>query len=72
MSKSVSVINESIWVNIGETGADGKATFYVINGNWDGTVDFRNKKVWCDRFPETVSELESIRPAVKGECFPYY
>lgn len=72
MARSVSVINERIWVRIGDADSDGKAAFYVINGDWEGTVDFRNRKVWCDRFPDDVSELESIRSAVKGECTPYY
>lgn len=67
-----SVINESIWVAMGETDAEGLAKFRVYNGDWYGVVDFRNRVFWSDRFPDKHNPLNTIRPAVTGECEPYY
>lgn len=67
-----SVINESLWVELSDTDENGKATFSVYNGGWDGVVDFNRKVLWANRYPDHLIALTSIRPAVKGECEPYY
>lgn len=72
MNISDSVINESIWVAMGVAGTDGLARFNVYNGGWYGTVDFNNKVFWANDFPAHVIKLKTIRPAVAGECEPYY
>lgn len=67
-----SVINESLWVDLSATNENGIATFSVYNGAWEGTIDFNRKVAWANYYPEHLIPLTSIRPAVKGECEPYY
>nr|DAQ12139.1 MAG TPA: hypothetical protein [Caudoviricetes sp.] len=72
MGKGDFVINESLWVAIGKEDQDGRAKFRVFNGAWTGIVDFNKRTYWADRFPEEHKPITTIRPAVVGECEPYY
>lgn len=72
MTASDMVINERLWVHLGPTTEEGLADFGVYNGAWDGVVDFKRKVLWAKFYPDTLIPLESLRPAVRGECAPYY
>lgn len=72
MNYSDVVLNERIWVQLEPTSDDGLASFGVYNGAWDGVIDFKRKVYWAKYYPDTLIPLESIRPAVRAECSPYY
>lgn len=50
---------------------DGVTTMYVLNGAWDGVLDWGNKCYWADKYPDSKIKFTNWRQAVRGQD-PYY
>lgn len=54
------IVNERIAISVEKT--EGIARFYVYNGDWYGAIDWDSRTFYCDRNPENIQTIESIRP----------
>lgn len=68
---TVIVINELVFTDAPQQD-QGITEGYVYNGDWTIVIDWTDKLLWPKKYPDTKSPVMSVRPAVKGECLPYY
>lgn len=68
---TVIVINESLFTDAKQQDA-GITTGNVLNGAYGIQIDWTNRIYWSNAYPDSKYPIKSVRPAVKGECHPYY
>lgn len=68
---TVIVINERLFTDAKQRD-QGVTEGYVYNGDWGIQIDWMNQIFWANVYPNLKHPIKSVRPAVKGECLPYY
>ncbi|WJN63900.1 hypothetical protein Erwinia_phage_Farigoule_00013 [Erwinia phage Farigoule] len=67
MSKEVItvVINETLTTNV--SSLNGVATMFVLNGAWEGSIDWMAKEYFASRYPTDVHRINQWRMATRED-----